>query len=156
ETEVYPERGFEWDYWQRQCHRELYSLVGHRGMGLPQVSWSPDGQRLATGSEDGTVQVWQALSGQELCFHKVHKGGISSIAWSRDGQRRATASNDGPAKVLEAGGGRELLTLEEPTCRVWFVAWSPNGQRLATGYGGGVGGQATGRDGGAAKVWDAA
>ena len=30
------------------------------------VAWSPDGQRLATGSRDRTVRIWDAGSGAEI------------------------------------------------------------------------------------------
>jgi dipeptidyl aminopeptidase/acylaminoacyl peptidase len=66
------------------------------------VSWSPDGQRLATGSEDGTATVWQAASGRELLILKGHTSSIHSVSWSPDGQRLATGSEDGTAKVWEA------------------------------------------------------
>jgi len=33
---------------------------GHAGP-VTSVTWSPDGQRIASGSEDGTVQLWQAI-----------------------------------------------------------------------------------------------
>jgi len=50
-------------------HRAILSshvrmtLRGHSGA-VESVAWSPDGTRLATGSQDGTAKVWDALSGQ--------------------------------------------------------------------------------------------
>src|SRR6516225_1267941 len=64
ETEAYPDRGFEWYYWQRLCHLERQTLIGHRD-GVAAVSWSPDGKWLATASDDGTVKLWEAASGRE-------------------------------------------------------------------------------------------
>src|SRR6516225_6121943 len=54
ETETYPDRGFEWYYWQRLCHLDHHALIGHR-LAVLSVSWSPDGARLATASLDGTA-----------------------------------------------------------------------------------------------------
>ena len=65
ETEAYPDRGFEWYYWQRLCHLDRLTFIGHRA-GVISVSWSPDGTRLATGSTDGTAKVWDAAGGREL------------------------------------------------------------------------------------------
>ena len=39
---------------------ELLIYRGHSGP-VTSVTWAPDGQRIASGSEDGTVQVWQAM-----------------------------------------------------------------------------------------------
>ena len=61
ETAAYPQRGFEWYYWQRQAHRELMTLRGHLGEVLA-VALSPDGQRIVTGSSDRTAQVWEAAT----------------------------------------------------------------------------------------------
>src|SRR5229473_2443702 len=39
---------------------ELLIYRGHSGP-VTSVTWAPDGQRIASGSEDGTVQVWSAI-----------------------------------------------------------------------------------------------
>ncbi len=39
---------------------ELLIYRGHSGP-VTSVTWAPDGQHIASGSEDGTVQVWQAM-----------------------------------------------------------------------------------------------
>ena len=109
------------------------------------MSWSPDGTRLATGSNDGTAKVWDAAGGRELLTLKGHTGSVRSVSWSPDGTRLATGSEDGTAKVWDAAGGRELLTLKGHTSAVLSVSWSPDGTRLATGSADGT-----------AKVWDAA
>jgi WD40 repeat protein len=107
------------------------------------VAWSPDGKRLATGSSEGAVKVWDANSGKEL-LSLNGRGSILSIAWSPDGTRLATASFDNTAKVWDAEAGKELLTLDFGLGGpVWSVAWSPDGKQLATGTGNS-----------AAKVWD--
>src|SRR5205823_875909 len=117
ETGDYAARGFEWYYWQRLCHRELYSLIGHQEAVIA-VSWSSDGQRLATGSRDRTAKVWEAATGRELLLLKGHTSLVRSVAWSPDGQRLATGSGDATAKVWEAATGRELLTLEGHTDQI--------------------------------------
>ncbi len=144
ETEAYPDRGFEWYFWQRLCHLEQRTLIGHRHE-VTSVSWSPDGTRLATGSRDGTAKVWDAASGRELLTLRGHAGPVLSVAWSPDGQRLATGNEDGMARVWDATGGRELLALMGDTAPVLSVSWSRDGTRLATGS-----------DDDTARVWDAA
>jgi WD40 repeat protein/serine/threonine protein kinase len=143
ETETYPDRGFEWYYWQRLGHLELQTLIGHRAR-ITAVSWSPDGQRLATASGDATAKVWDGSSGRELFTLRGHMGGVLAVAWSPQGKRLATASADGTAKVWDGVTGQELLSLKRQASGLWSVCWSPDGKFLATAG-----------DIAKAKVWDA-
>jgi len=111
ETAAYPDRGFEWYYWQRQTHMELITLCGHTEP-IESVAFSPDGQRIVTGSEDQTAKVWDAATGKELLTLEGHSGWVRSVAFSPDGRRIVTGSRDQKAKVWEVATGKELLTLK--------------------------------------------
>ena len=69
------------------------------------MAFSPDGQRIVTGSGDGTAKVWDAASGRELLTLKGHSDRVASVAFSPDGQRIVTGSGDETAKVWEAASG---------------------------------------------------
>ena len=97
------------------------------------MAFSPDGQRIITGLFDGTVTVWEAVSGTKLLSFKGHSGWINCVAFSPDGQRIVTDGSDQTAKVWEAASGKELLTLKGHTSGIWSVAFSPDGQRVVTG-----------------------
>ena len=120
ETEDYPDRAFEWYYWQRLCHLDLHTFIGHRS-GVRAVSWSPDGKRLATGSDDSTAKVWDIASGQDQLTVETHRGAVNSVCWSWDGKRLATGSEDSTAKVCDAANGQELCTLKGHTRQVVSV-----------------------------------
>ena len=144
ETATYPARGFEWYYWQRQMHLDVNTLRGHADE-IHSVAFSPDGQRIVTGSWDRTAKVWDAASGTNLLTLKGHRDMIGSVDWSPDGRRIATASYDGTAKVWDAASGMDLLTLTGHSTVVYVAVFSPDRRRIATG-----GMDAT------AKAWDAA
>ncbi len=76
------------------------------------MAFSPDGQRIVTGSADQTAKVWDAASGKELLTLKGHGAQVRSVAFSPDGQRIVTGSRDQTAKVWDAASGKELLTLK--------------------------------------------
>ncbi|MGP8234921.1 MAG: protein kinase domain-containing protein, partial [Limisphaerales bacterium] len=151
ETESFPERAFEWYYWQRQTHQALLTLRELNGVGA--VAYSPDSKRIVTASGFRAL-VWDAASGQELLTlagYTENREVIGSVAYSPDGQRIVAAcNNNGTAKLWEAklwdaASGKELLTLKGHTNEITFVAFSPDSQRIATASSDGT-----------AKVWDAA
>ena len=60
---------------RRTSGRLLHTLTGHTG-GVWAVAWSPDGTRLVSGGDDGTVRVWEAESGRPLHTLTGHTGWV--------------------------------------------------------------------------------
>jgi WD40 repeat protein/serine/threonine protein kinase len=144
ETQHYTDRGFEWYYWQRQTHSALKTLRGHVAP-VTSTAFSSDGQKILTGSYDGTAKLWDWTSGTALLTLITHEGGISSIAFSPGDKRIATGGDDGIARIWDAANGRELLTLKGHGAAILAIAFSGDGQRIVTGG-----------DDHTAKVWEAA
>ena len=63
------------------------------------LSWSPNGTRIASGSEDETVQVWEAATGKTLLTYRGHARGVDAVAWSPQGSDVASGSEDATAQV---------------------------------------------------------
>ena len=109
------------------------TLRGHGDGVVFSVAWSPDGQRIVTGSDDMTAKVWDAETGRELSTLTGHDGGVLSVSCSPDGQRVVTGSEDQTAKVWDAQTERELSTLTGHDGWVMSVSWSPDGKQILTG-----------------------
>jgi WD40 repeat protein/serine/threonine protein kinase len=126
-------RGFEWYYLSRLYHsRRDYRTRRHAGE-VWSVTFSPDGRKLASGSEDRTAKVWEAATGRELLTLSGHSEWVYCVAFSPDGKRLATASGDTTAKLWDAETGALLQTFRGHTKRVNAAAFSPDGRRLYTG-----------------------
>ena len=81
--------------------RTLAVLRGHF-IDVNSVSYSPDGQRIVSGSEDHTVRVWDAVSGVELAVLRGHEGGVVRVSYSSDGQRIVSGSGSYEVRVWDA------------------------------------------------------
>jgi WD40 repeat protein len=117
--------------WDAATGKELLTLQGHAKR-VTSVAFSPDGQRLASGSGDQTVRIWDTATGKELLALRGHADVVSCVAFSHDGKRLASASSDRTVKIWEATTGRDILTLRGYTDPVQGVAFSPDGTRLAS------------------------
>ncbi len=104
--------------------------AGHRGE-IRSLVFSPSGDRLASASEDGTVRVWDVVSGTELFRLEGSQAGMTSVAFSADGRRVAGAGEDRTARLWDASTGRELRAFEGNKAGLSAVRFVP-GSRVAT------------------------
>jgi WD40 repeat protein len=100
------------------------------------VSFSPDGKRIASGSYDKTIRLWDALTGEELQTLKGHTLGVNSVSFSPDGTRVVElVIHDQTIRLWDASTGEELHTLKGHAGYVTSVNFSPDGTRFVLGTG---------------------
>ena len=88
---------------------------------------------LASGSDDSTVRLWDAKTGQHKATLTGHTGTVRSVAFSPDGDTLASGSIDNTVRLWDAKTGLHKATLTGHTGQVESVAFSPDGNTLASG-----------------------
>jgi hypothetical protein len=99
------------------------------------LTFSPDGRRLASGSEDKTVRVWDAESLRVVASMPDHEDSVMSVVFSSDGKRVASGSKDKLVRVWNAENGQPIACMRGHTDEVWSVAFSPDGRTVISGSG---------------------
>jgi WD40 repeat protein len=103
-----------------------------------QITFSPDGQKLAAASEDTFVHVWEVITGDPLRVLEGLTGPVTSVAFSPDGESLAAgAFTDCAANVVfsvwNVETGEVLPISSGAPSTVMSVAFNPTGQQIAVG-----------------------
>lgn len=101
------------------------------GQGARDIGFTPDGSRILTAGDDGTVRIWDTESGEELRAYTGHRGPVSALQISADGST-VTSSGELDVKVWD------LITLETKaevfghSGNVWANDLNPTADLLLT------------------------
>jgi WD40 repeat protein len=126
-----------------QWHIGAMVLEGHKDQ-VSSVAFSPDGKQIVTGSEDSTVRVWGAVTGDRQNTLAGHTDSVSSVAFSPDSKQIVSGSFDHTVRVWNAVSGDCQHSMTGHIKPVTSVAFSPDSKQIVSGsYDGTV------------RVWDA-
>jgi len=99
--------------------------------------WAPDGYRVAAAGTDGTVSVYDAVSGEVLLRQTMpDQGSLHGLAWHPDSRWLAAGGSDERIYVYDTAGNVLYDTLEGHDDVVTALAWSQDGETLASTAGG--------------------
>lgn len=110
------------------------TLLVYRGhaSAVTALAWSPNGGRLASGSWDSTVHVWETATGTPLLRYKGHTAGVTAVAWSPNRKLVASGSDDGIVQIWNAATGETTLTFGGHTQAITALTWAPDSSYLAS------------------------
>ncbi|QRW11251.1 hypothetical protein RhiLY_10250 [Ceratobasidium sp. AG-Ba] len=99
------------------------------------VSLSPNGKTVIAGLQNGTIQTWDAATGDAvLAPFQGHSESVICVAVSPDGRQVVSASGDMTLRVWDAETGAIILgPLRGHTNKVQTVAYSHDGRKIASG-----------------------
>jgi len=113
--------------------RLVMTLTGHESR-VCSIAYSPSGDLLAAGLEDGTVHIWDTRTGEEFVSPmRSRDGAIMSVAFAPDGQLLASGARNGAVSVWNVTTGRlHLRQLQIHSKPVNIIAFSPDGKLVAS------------------------
>jgi WD40 repeat protein len=109
----------------------VHTLIGHSNA-VTSVAFSPDGQTLASGSEDKTIEMWKLDAGKRWYTLTGHSDWVTCVAFSPDGRTLASSSRDKTIQIWDLNKGKWWYALTGHADRVSAVAFSPNSEILAS------------------------
>ena len=142
---TYDKIAIEWDdgkiqLWDPKTGKVLSTLDGHAmpadmsdDKKVLALAFSPDGTRLASGSKDKTVRLWNLTNGDDGIILQKHTGWTNVLAFSSDGKMLASGSTDKTVQLWDTATGDPLATLTGNTSSINALTFSPDNSVLVSG-----------------------
>ncbi|KAG8941143.1 hypothetical protein FRC03_004800 [Tulasnella sp. 419] len=133
--------------WERELHssprvimtdgnnrwdRVLFTLTSHSD-DVNAVSYSPDGETIATGGDDRRVMIWDSRTGAQVHILEGHSSLVWAVAFSPNGRLLVSGSGDRSVRMWNSATGILIHTLERHSQQVRAVCFSPLGHMIASG-----------------------
>ncbi len=120
----------------RQQWKCSATLRGHHGLfaSVNAIAIAPDGDILASASDDKTIRIWDIQTQKQLCICRGHDQFVKSVAFHPHAANiLASGSRDGKIHLWDIQTGRIIQTLTSHKHSVNTVLFSPDGEMLASG-----------------------
>lgn len=126
-------RDLEWNYLNNQLDQSVITLFGHEGS-VAGIAVSLDGQKIASGSADKKIIIWNLQNGEVEKELKGHDGQVTTLAFTPDGKKLVSGSTDKTVKIWNINTGQVIQTISEGLSRgIYDVEISPDGSKIALG-----------------------
>ncbi|KAK3099531.1 hypothetical protein FSP39_005884 [Pinctada imbricata] len=99
--------------WEWQSETYVLKQQGHFN-NMNCLAYSPDGQHIVTGGDDGKVKVWDQTTGFCFVTFNEHLGGITGVTFNQNGQVVLSSSLDGTVRAFDLNRYRNFRTFTSP------------------------------------------
>ena len=117
--------------WQSESY--ILKQQGHFDS-MNSLTYSPDGSRVVTSSDDGKIKIWDVVSGFCLATFDDHTSSVTAVQFAKKGQVLFSASLDGTVKAWDLIRYRNFRTFTAAE-RIQFncLAVDPSGEVVCAG-----------------------
>lgn len=119
--------------WEWQSESYVLKQQGHY-FDMNTLSYSSDGQYIATGGDDGKIKIWNTVSGFCFVTFSEHSSAISAVEFAKQGQVLFSASLDGTVRAFDLVRYRNFRTFTSPSpVQFSSLAVDDSGEVVAAG-----------------------
>eukprot|EP00744_Colponema_vietnamica_P009652 GILI01013704.1.p1 GENE.GILI01013704.1~~GILI01013704.1.p1 ORF type:complete len:671 (+),score=201.45 GILI01013704.1:103-2013(+) len=119
--------------WEWQSETYVLKQQGHL-YDLNVVSYSPDGQTIATGGDDGKLKLWNASTGFCFVTFSDHAGSITAVCFTPQSNAVISSSLDGTVRAFDLIRYRNFRTMTTPSpAQLLSLALDPAGEIVCAG-----------------------
>jgi WD40 repeat protein len=126
-------------FWQLDSQIPLateYKVAGHAAKG---VAFSPNGQLLAAGDDEGNVDLWQLGTGSSSrMVLSGHHRQVWALAFSPDGKHLLSGDRSGELRIWDSNAGTLEATVQVDSSAIWSISFRPDGAEFMTASESGV------------------
>jgi WD40 repeat protein/tRNA A-37 threonylcarbamoyl transferase component Bud32 len=119
-----PAKAAEVKIWDTRTGKLLHTLTGHTNK-IGAVAYSPDGQLLASASEDTYIKLWNAQTGQEIATLTNQATRVTSVAFHPSGQQLASADSTGKIRIWNLDGATTRASSRRP------IIWAAHADEIS-------------------------